>query len=549
MASHRIAVLDLVISVLTAAAVAHYGWGIFAPGVGAAAAVSYNAIFAVGAIVSLRTAGRLREQGSKDSARTWQYIAAGLVCILVAQTITFVLLTPYAALVSDAVALLFYPLVIAGFWRAAPPAREAEVRWAAILDLALVWVAAATTMLALLMRNTSDPAWSDVPSLVYRTVSPSMALVAVVAVARWVVGVAPRSAVGLRVAALCTIWVAIGDLILNVFPAGWDHWSNVAWAIGVWLLVLGAQRVGRGSEAVSAVPRAVLGLSGATPFAAAGAVVFILLGTLLGSRSPEAVSLAAGGGLLVVLLVVRYALALRGAAVLDRARAAQEIRLRESERLDALGRMARGVAHDFNGMLTAILGNADLALADRDLNPEVRESLERIRDASLTASGITRQLLDFARSGAVESVDVDVSAVLRSQWRILAPTLPEVIAVELHADEGPLRIRSGAGFVEQVLFNLVSNARDAMPSGGTLRVDLHGTPTAVQLIVADSGIGMDEATRQRVFDPFFSTKGLRGTGLGLATVYGIVRQGGGEIRVDSVLGRGTTFTLDFPRSA
>jgi signal transduction histidine kinase len=158
-------------------------------------------------------------------------------------------------------------------------------------------------------------------------------------------------------------------------------------------------------------------------------------------------------------------------------------------------------------------------------------------------------LLDFARSGAVEAVEVDVSAVLRTQWRVLGPTLPANIAVELRSDDGPLKIRSGAGFIEQVLFNLVTNARDAMPEGGTLRVDLRATPSAVRLVVEDSGVGMDEDTRQRVFEPFFSTKGKRGTGLGLATVYGIVRQGGGDIKVDSSVGRGSVFTLEFPRSA
>ena len=178
----------------------------------------------------------------------------------------------------------------------------------------------------------------------------------------------------------------------------------------------------------------------------------------------------------------------------------------------------------------------------------MRESLEQIRQSALTAAGITRQLLDFARTGTVEKIDVDVRHVVRAQWSVLAGTLPNTITAELRVDADDLTIRTGAGFVEQVLHNLVINARDAMPNGGALSVDLRGTSSTVTLTVLDTGSGMTEETQRRLFEPFYSTKGRLGTGLGLATVYGIVRQSEGTIRVESAIGRGTSFVLQFPRA-
>lgn len=179
----------------------------------------------------------------------------------------------------------------------------------------------------------------------------------------------------------------------------------------------------------------------------------------------------------------------------------------------------------------------------------MRESLEQIRQTALTAAGITRQLLDFARNGTVEKIDVDLRHVVRVQWPVLAGTLANTITAELRVDTDYLTIRTGAGFVEQVLHQLVTNARDAMPNGGALSVDLRGTGSTVTLTVLDTGSGMTEETQRRLFEPFYSTKGRLGTGLGLATVYGIVRQSEGTIRVESAIGRGTSFVLQFPRGA
>lgn len=543
--------LDLLATTLTIAAVVHYGAEALSPTIGAASAVGYNLLFGIGVVTCLVTVGRLRAAGATGAARTWQLLAAGLACVLVAQAIAILVFGPVADVTADLAALAFYPLVVVGFWREMPRVHSRPVRHAAMLDLALVFVAAVTILVALLARGADERSWNLVPSMAYGAVSPAMALVAIAAVANWYASSSEISRPALGVAAVATVGLALGDVIAIGFPPTLHRWSNVPWAIGVWFLIIGAQRV-RADRSVAAGPSRVTRgatLSGAIPFAAAAALVITLLSALFASGRPETVLLAAGGSAIVLLLLGRHWMALRTASALERARAEQEARLRESERIDALGRMARGVAHDFNGMLTVILGNAELALDSAADDGEVRESLERIREVSITATAITRQLLDFARSGAVETRTIDVAGVLRAQWRTLTPTLPTPIAVELRADEGPFWVRTGAGFVEQVLHNLVSNARDAMPEGGTLRVDLRGSQTSVTLVIADSGAGMDDATRERIFEPFFSTKGSRGTGIGLATVYGIVRQCGGEIQVESAPGHGTTFTVELPRVA
>lgn len=545
----RPTLLDVIAVALTIAAAWHYGWGSLPPAIGAAASVGYNLLFGVAALTCIFTARRFASATAPDDAASWRLVGAGFTLILSAQAVNIVFRGTWVEPLSDVFALAFYPLVIMAFGRQSTRPKGSGARRAAALDLALVFCCALTVMLALQLRLAGVTEWSNLSSYAYRTISPSVAIVTVAAVANWLSTEDRTRRASLLGAGAAAVWVALGDLGLNIFPSTWDRWSNVSWALGACLLIIGAQR----AVPSPALDRQDAVIDGATssliPMLTAGALLITLLAMLIASGGPEPLVLAAGGSVITVLLLSRHAQALRLASALERVREQQEIRLRESERLDALGRMARGVAHDFNGMLTAILGNAEFALEARPPSPDVRESLEQIRQSALTAAGITRQLLDFARTGTVETIDVDVRLVVRAQWRVLAATLPNTITAELRVDADDLTIRTGEGFVEQVLHNLVTNARDAMPKGGSLSVDLRGTSSTVTLTVSDTGSGMTEETQRRLFEPFYSTKGRLGTGLGLATVYGIVRQSEGTIRVESAIGQGTSFVLQFPRAA
>jgi PAS domain S-box-containing protein len=238
-----------------------------------------------------------------------------------------------------------------------------------------------------------------------------------------------------------------------------------------------------------------------------------------------------------------------------------EARLRQSERLEAVGQLAGGVAHDFNNLLAAIRGYAELARSD--VGPgTVEDDLDQIILASDRAATLTRQLLAFSRLQVLEMRVVDPSAIVERLLPMLRRLLGEHIELvtERAADLG--RVRADTGQLEQVIVNLAVNARDAMPEGGRLSIDLSnadpgdaapGRPGAleapmVRMRVSDTGTGMDASTLAHAFEPFFTTKGLaRGTGMGLATVFGIVQQSGGVVWATSQLGRGSLFTIDLPR--
>jgi signal transduction histidine kinase len=252
--------------------------------------------------------------------------------------------------------------------------------------------------------------------------------------------------------------------------------------------------------------------------------------------------------------------AARAASELERLRLEEQ--LMRSQRLEGMGRLAAGVAHDFNNLLTVILSNAEFAYAELPDDSPVRGLIAPIHDASHRATRLTRQLLAFSRRqpSAPQVIDlrVEVAAVLR----LLEQLLGEQVALESRLDE-VWSVRIDPGQLEQVLVNLAVNARDAMPSGGVIVVrtsresidparagELGIAPGDwVRLTVSDDGVGMDEESRAHCFEPFFSTKGERGTGLGLATCHGIVRQAGGVIWVDSAPGQGTRVHLLLPRNA
>ena len=240
-----------------------------------------------------------------------------------------------------------------------------------------------------------------------------------------------------------------------------------------------------------------------------------------------------------------------------------EEQLRQSQKMEAVGQLAGGIAHDFNNLLTAILGSTQLLLHNTPAGDARREDAEEIRHAGLRAAELTRQLLAFSRRQVLAPKVLDVNAVVANMDRMLRRLLGEDVELATSRDPAAGTVNADPGQLEQVLLNLAVNARDAMPGGGrlsigTTRVTLHEEHVErrhrmpagdyVCLAVADTGVGMDETTQAHLFEPFFTTKEVgKGTGLGLATVYGIVKQSGGYIWVYSEAGHGTTVKIYLPR--
>jgi len=238
--------------------------------------------------------------------------------------------------------------------------------------------------------------------------------------------------------------------------------------------------------------------------------------------------------------------------------------LHQVQRLEAVGQLAGGVAHDFNNLLTIISGNAELALGDLPPQDPTAEALCEIMEASRRAAGLTRQLLAFSRKQILQPRVLDLNVLVAGTEKMLRRLIGEDVALHTQLQPNLGVIKADPGQLEQILMNLAVNARDAMPQGGELtfeteNVDIHETYPGlggvqvhsgryVRLTVADTGQGIDEEARSHIFEPFFTTKEKgKGTGLGLSTVYGIVKQSGGYIWVESEPGKGTSFMVYFPQ--
>ncbi len=226
-----------------------------------------------------------------------------------------------------------------------------------------------------------------------------------------------------------------------------------------------------------------------------------------------------------------------------------ETELRHAQKMDVVGKLAGGVAHDFNNQLVPILGYSDL-LVNALSDPRLREWAQEIHRASTYASTLVNKLLAFSRKEASVPVALDLCATVQDLMGILRKLIGENITVDCELPEKSLWIRADDGDIEQILLNLAANARDALPKGGLIHISvqpLDTTPASVQLRVADNGIGMDQATQQRIFEPFFTTKPFgSGTGLGLSTVQELVTHANGTIHVESKLEQGTTVDVRLP---
>jgi PAS domain S-box-containing protein len=244
-------------------------------------------------------------------------------------------------------------------------------------------------------------------------------------------------------------------------------------------------------------------------------------------------------------------------------RRSMEDRLRQAQRMEAIGTLSGGVAHDFNNLLTIIRGYAHQLLESRPDAQTAREQIERIDEAAERAAGLTSQLLAFSRRQILQPKVFDLNTLTTSLDQMLRRLIGEHIEMTTVVCREPCPVKADTGRIEQVIMNLVLNARDAMPDGGKITVELANLELDesyaakhegvrpgpyVMLAISDTGMGMDAETQTRIFDPFFTTKGLgKGTGLGLSTVYGIVKQSGGHIWVYSERGRGSTFKVYLPR--
>ena len=237
-----------------------------------------------------------------------------------------------------------------------------------------------------------------------------------------------------------------------------------------------------------------------------------------------------------------------------------EDQLRQAQKMEAVGRLGGGVAHDFNNLLGIVTACTELLRSN--VNPDGVEYLDNIREAAKRGASLTKQLLAFSRKQTVQKQLLDLNDRLKDVSKLLQPLMGDDVEIVLSSKARSAIIEADPGQLDQVIVNLAVNSRDAMPKGGKLIIEtsvldfdevfVHDYPSMsvgryVMLAVSDNGVGMDEATRSRIFEPFFTTKEVgKGSGLGLATVYGIVKQSGGNILVYSEPGRGTTFKIYFP---
>ena len=349
-----------------------------------------------------------------------------------------------------------------------------------------------------------------------------------------------RGRVRTAVAVHATLYTAV--VISTMWMYGGIR-SSAGFALPPIVLFVGLTWNGR-AALVTAIAASV-GLLGLAVLEERGAI-----SAILGQSSPMRLWITATGALVITGLILQVALGILHhsrleLAAKEQARRDLEERLARSRRLEAVGRLAAGVAHDFNNLLTVIFAHAGELVRHRD--PEVGAAAKDAMDAAERAANLTRQLLAFGRRQVLEPKVVDIHELLRGAETLFGRFLGDDVRLTLDLDPEPTFARVDRTQLEQVVLNLIANARDAMPGGGAVTVRTRRASDTVRISVVDTGQGMSEEVRSRIFEPFFSTKERgQGTGLGLATVHGIVEQSGGHVEVESAPGSGSCFTIVLP---
>jgi signal transduction histidine kinase len=347
--------------------------------------------------------------------------------------------------------------------------------------------------------------------------------------------------------------IALGLLLILVADAGYTYlgdaystggWLDPLWGLGFAAVALAAAAPASWRDRPGWVSERALAVA---PSAALFLVALFGICVAASGRAPLGAAERIAIFTLVLLLALRQGYTqLRLLDQMEEQRHLEQ-QLQHAQKLEAVGRLAGGVAHDFNNLLTAIDGYSDLALQQLAPDHPVRGDIDEVRRAARRASELTRQLLAFSRRQVLAPRVVDLNAVVLDAQRMLCRLLGSDVSLTTALAAARPLVRADPGQLEQVITNLVVNARDAMPDGGTVRIETAVADGTVRLSVEDDGIGMDERTTERIFDPFFTTKEQgKGTGLGLAMVHGIVTQSDGSITVESAPGRGARFEIALP---
>lgn len=496
-------------------------------------------------------------------ARGWQWLGFGVACGLIGDLTwleSYVRKHEVATLAYLAWSLPYLGFSVAGLGAMMRAHRSEHHRWGDWLDASVMVVAAAMLAWYVVARNVTQLEMHDAETLgLFLLTTGTNFAILLLSLAVWLRGPAGLQRRAMGWYALAASINALADLfyerheIMRTVVAG--TWIDVCYAAVPFAIALAAdaqRRAPVGPSKAEAVPAFA---SDSLPIAATGVALIPLLfeSLKLDLAGNSLAGIAVGLVALTMLILVRQRLA---RAELDRlvaSRVELEQQLWQSQKLEAVGRLAGGIAHDFNNILGAISTHSQLL---RSAVPSaLRGDVDEIEFATRRASSLTRRLLAFSRAGHSDVRPIPFGEVVRSMEPILRRLVIEEVTLAIRVLDGGVWVGLADGQLEQVLLNLAINARDAMPSGGRLEITTGsstgssspGPGTWAVLTVRDEGTGMDERTKARLFEPFFTTKPRgRGTGLGLPTVDGIVRAAGGVIRVESAVGRGTTMTVMLP---
>ena len=471
----------------------------------------------------------------------WEFVAAAVISVPIA-----IVVDPRGGTAGDLIALAFYPAAAI----AVSPRRRAQHSTKAglgVVDVVLL-ASGAITIATYAVLLVLGGAGSSLTGL-YRPLAPAAALLVMLpGVSRF----KAHDRFGLDASAVLLFSGLVLSIATDVSTAG-PEMSRVTWSLAVWLIAIGAMVAVRSSRGEHDLSRAATQISW-WPAAAAGGVYALLASQLARVEPISSRILIIGGTVVTGLLVVRQIAALHeNQRLLER--------VARHEKRDAVGRATAHVAHEFNNLLTAMVGHIDIVGADLPAGHPGQASIQELRRATTSAADLTRSLLGNARpAGSADDV-VDVNAVVHQVASMLRPSLGDGFDVRVHHWDGQCLARGDKQGLFHAVLNLALNARDAMPQGGLLAIETSAVPAAslpstlplaerdhVCIAVRDTGVGMTDEVMARAFDPFFTTKAEgKGTGLGLALVFSTVRQSGGVVDVASVPGRGSTFTVWLPQ--